>query len=243
VSLLAEGMALQDPIWPSLRALDNLWQNPEGAEQEATKAKALQSLAQGQVPARPRTLIIGAASPAVLAALTTLNPSALIQAYPPPLGMRAGAHPALMMDTDLPPFSRGHFDLVVISHVLEYRSTPLALISLAYEILQPHGRLAVFTPHALGARDLMPGYGARYWGWGVTALLRQSAYSPRGGRLVMAGRWRPATNLHLAQPQVPPQPTNRLRIYTPLMEFWRSRQRGGIAATDLSRHGRGYEKT
>lgn len=235
-------MALRDPIWPNISMLDQLWDSEDGAVHEEQKSSALRNIAHGQVPARPKILVIGAASETLLTAICSFNPSSVINAYFPPMGMRPGGEPAIMMDTDLPPFSRGHFDLVILSHSLEYRSTPLALLSLSYEILQPYGRCAIFTPHRLGTQALMPGYGARFWTWGVSNLLRQSAFSARGEQLLWSKNFRPLTNFHLAQPQVPPQPTNRLRIYTPLMEFWRNRQRGGIAATDLSRHGRGYEQ-
>ena len=234
-------MAPQRPLWPNLPGLAQLWDSDLGIGHERAKARAFERVAPSQVPARPKALLIGAASTQVLDAVQALRPSSFIIAYPPALGGRLGDHPALVMDTDLPPFSRAHFDLVVLSYALEYRRTPLALLSLTYEILLPQGRLAVFTPHPWGTEAVMAGDGRRYWGWQVRTWLRQSAFHVRGQQTIRLQRGRPTSNFHLAQPQVPPRPGNRLSITTPLMEFWRSRQRGGIAAAKFSRQGRGHE--
>ncbi len=234
-------MAQRRPLWPNLQGLVQLWNSDLGAHHERAKARAFERLVPSQVHARPKALLIGAASTQVLGAVQALRPSSLLIAYPPALGGRIGEHPALVMDTDLPPFFRAHFDLVILSYTIEYRRTPLALLSLAYEILQPQGRLAVFTPHPWGTEDVMAGDGRRYWGWQVRALLRQSAFHSRGQQTVRLHCGRPTSNFHLAQPQVPPRPSNRLLIATPLMEFWRSRQRSGIAVAKFSRQGRRYE--
>ena len=227
------------PIWPTLDALDALWASPAGQGMEQAKAAAMAELVLSQVPARPRTLLIGAASRPLLEGVESLKPSSLFIAYPPPLGARVSATASLMMDTDLPPFARASFDLVLLSHVLEYRSTPLALLSLAYEILQSHGRLLIFTPHALAPRGSRLGLGASHWDMGVRSLLRRAAFTPLGARTLRHRGWRPTDLVHLAQPQVPPRPTG-LRPRLPMLaEFWRQRRPEGIAASTPSGLGQG----
>ena len=221
----------KSPLWPTLEALDRLWASPAGAAVEEGKAAGFSTLARPGLPGRPKTLIIGAVSPVVRGAVSELGPHCVFQAYPPPLGMRPGDDAALMMDTDLPPFARGSFDLVLLSHVLEYRSTPLALLSLVYEILQPQGRVLVFTPHVLQPSGLQVGHGRRFWDWQIGGLMRQSAFTVQGRAAIRASAWRPATLIHSGAPQVPPRPTG-LR---PPFNLWEALQRlrrpQGIAAS------------
>ena len=144
-------------IWPTLDALDAHWASDQGQVIEAEKAKLARAFLTDQVPGRPRTLVIGPVSAPLLQSLTHLKPAVMFQAYPPAIGFRQGAVPALMMDMDLPPFPRAFFDLIVLSHALEFRAEPLALLSLVYEILQPHGALLTLCPHALAPELATPG--------------------------------------------------------------------------------------
>ena len=139
-------MALQNPIWPSFAALDQVWDSPAGHALEVNKAKHVATLVKPHIQKRPKILLIGPASPTLSAELQNFGPAQMFQAYPPAIGLRPGPCPALLMDTDLPPFSRGHFDLVVLSYVLEYRSTPLALLSLAYEFFKQSRSSPMHSP-------------------------------------------------------------------------------------------------
>ena len=90
------------------------------------------------------------------------------------------------MDTDLPPFSSGHFDLIVLSHVLEYRSTPLALLSLTYEVLASHGLLVCLVPHRLGAKALYLDW-RTVCGHGFDHTFPRPHFSPLGHRAARDG--------------------------------------------------------
>lgn len=222
-------------IWPTLDALDAHWASDQGQVIEAEKAKLARAFLTDQVPGRPRTLVIGPVSAPLLQSLTHLKPAVMFQAYPPAIGFRQGAVPALMMDMDLPPFQRACFDLVVVSYVLEYETSPLALLSLIYEILQPQGRLLTFVPHAMGADAAGPGQGAGFWGMQVWGLLRQSAFIRRKQGLVRQNQWRPTSLVHLSQPQVPPRPSGRIPILPRFEEIWRTKRVPDMAAPGQTR--------
>ena len=222
-------MLRDSPIWPDFAALDRLWDSPVGHGQELAKAAAMAKLLKKRVEKRPKILIIGPASRAIVAELQALMPAHLIQAYPPKLGARAGACPALLMDTDLPPFARGHFDLVVLNHSLEYRSTPLALLSLSYEVLAVSGTLIALVPHQLGPRAALPGHGTRYVAMELVNLLSQAAFSPRG-HILVRGRWgRPQSLAYAARPQHPPHRSGGLPVSVRLRGLWRPQAAPGVA--------------
>ena len=222
-------MVAREPLWPDLAALDAAWASTPGVSVEQAKADHLRALAAGQVPSRPKILLIGAASPPIFAALESLMPSVLIQAYPPQMGMRPGPVPALMMDSDLPAFAGREFDFILMSHTLEYRAMPLALLSLGYEILQPQGRLLMICPHAFSPQALRPGHGHSYFHVQLRSLLKRAAYTPRGMRYVFLSLGRPSHLLQLAQPQVPPRLSGRLSL--PSVDLLaRLRRAQGVAA-------------
>lgn len=222
-------MARPRPIWPPFAALDEIWQSPQGQVLEMEKARRLDQALAGQLMPRPRVLILGAVSDPVQEAIAGLKAASLIQAYPPALGVRPGPVPCLLMDSDLPPFSSAHFDLVLISHTFEYRRFPLALLSLAYEIIQAQGRLALITPHPLLPEDLCAGYSSGYWGWQVRSLLSESAFTPTASKTAHLASWRPAYGIHVAQPQVPPRPGRPLIRFNPVEALRRLRGEPGIA--------------
>ncbi len=222
-------MARIQPIWPPFEALDTIWQSPKGQVLEAEKARRFSQALAGQLMPRPRVLILGAVSPPMQQAFSDLKASSTIQAYPPALGVRPGRVPSLLMDSDLPPFASGHFDLVLISHTFEYRRFPLALLSLAYEIIQAQGRLALLLPHPLLPQDLRAGYGASYWGWQVRGLLSRAAFTPQATATARLASWRPAYGIYVAQPQVPPRPGRPVVPFNPLEALRRLRGQPGIA--------------
>ena len=161
--------------------------------------------------------------------LQSRQPAQLIQAYPPKIGVRHGACPALLMDTDLPPFSRNHFDLIVLSHVLEYRRTPLALLSLAYEILATSGVLVTMVPHRLASRAGRPGNGQGYLALSLAREMQQAAFSYRAHRLVRGPWARPETLICAARPQHPPRRSGGLPIPMMLRGLWRPQGAPGVA--------------
>lgn len=227
-------MALSNPIWPSFEALDALWDSDEGHALAQNQALWVEQVTQQHIPARARILLIGPVAPAVIRQLETLRPNCLFQAFPPAIGVRPGLVPALLMDTDLPPFARANFDLILVSNVLEFRSTPLALLSLCYEILHPQGRLITFVPHRLSPRVSRPGQGMTFLNMEMGSLLKQSAFTPvhsglaRMGRLAQ-GHVRPATLMNLAAPQYPPKPAGGLPVWPSIPKLWRQRPAAGWA--------------
>ena len=222
-------MALDDPIWPDFATLDRLWDSPAGHRHEVAKAAALTSLLASRVEKRPKILIIGPASNALVGELQALKPAYLFQAYPPKVGVRHGLCPAMLMDTDLPPFSRGQFDLVVLSHSLEFRSTPLALLSLAYEILATSGILLTLTPHRLAPSSLCPGRGQGYLALTLAREMQQAAFSPRAHRL-LRGEWtRPQSLVSVARPQHPPRRGGGLPMPAMLRGLLRPRATPSVA--------------
>ena len=128
-------------------------------------------------------------------------------------------------------FERRHFDLILLSYVLEYQAMPLGLLSLTYEILQPQGYLLSFVPHRLQPQGLKVGYPHGFWGLEVRRLLAQAAFTPQSWGSIHANLWRPGGLVHLACPQVPPRPQGRVSFPNPLSALMRARRMPGIAAT------------
>lgn len=223
-------MPVSKPIWPSLEALDALWASARGQAVAHRQAAWIDQVMADHVPARARILLIGPVAPALMETLDAARPNALFQAFPPAIGVRPGAVPAVLMDTDLPPFARASFDLVLISHILEFRSTPLALLSLAYEVLHPQGHLLTLVPHRLCPADLKVGYGASFVHMEMASLLRQSAFTPQRAGVARAGPLRPATLMNLSSPQYPPKPSGGRPVLASVSKLLAPRPAAGWAS-------------